>query len=99
MHPENGLHVATEAKNMTMVWDPLPSEFTIRSDDIYDQLHRKKGPDSVDGTVTRYRLEGPGIESQWGARFSAPIQTGPGAHPSSCKMGTWSFPEVKAAGT
>jgi len=26
------------------------------------------------------------------ARFSAPVQTGPGAHPASCKMGTGSFP-------
>jgi hypothetical protein len=26
-----------------------------------------------------------------GARFSAPIQTGPGAHPASCKMGTGSL--------
>jgi len=26
-----------------------------------------------------------------GARFSAPIQTGPGAHPASCTMGTGSF--------
>ena len=30
-----------------------------------------------------------------GPRFSAPVQTGPGAHPASCKMGTGSFPEVK----
>jgi len=25
-------------------------------------------------------------------RFSAPVQTGPGAHPASCTMGTGSFP-------
>jgi len=31
-----------------------------------------------------------------GSRFSAPIQAGPGAHPSSCTMGTGSFPEVKS---
>ena len=30
-----------------------------------------------------------------GARFSAPVQTGPEAHPASCKMGTGSFPGVK----
>ena len=30
-----------------------------------------------------------------GARFSAPVQTGPGAHPASCKMGTGSLPGVK----
>ena len=30
-----------------------------------------------------------------GTRFSAPVQTGPGAHPASCTMGTGSFPWVK----
>ena len=31
-----------------------------------------------------------------GARFSAPVQTGPGAHPASCTMCTGSFPGVKS---
>jgi hypothetical protein len=31
-----------------------------------------------------------------GARPSAPVQTGPGAHPASCTMGTGSFPGVKS---
>ena len=31
-----------------------------------------------------------------GARFFAPVQTGPGAHPASCTMGTGSFPGVKS---
>ena len=31
-----------------------------------------------------------------GARFSASVQTGPGAHPASCTMGTRSFPAVKS---
>ena len=31
-----------------------------------------------------------------GARFTAPVQTGPGAHPASCTMGTGSFPGVKS---
>jgi len=30
-----------------------------------------------------------------GARFSAPVQTGPAAHPASCTMGTGSFPGIK----
>jgi len=30
-----------------------------------------------------------------GARFSAPVQTGPEPHPASCKMGTGSFPRVR----
>ena len=32
------------------------------------------------------------------ARFSAPVQTGPGAHPASCTMGTGFFPGVKWPG-
>jgi hypothetical protein len=47
------------------------------------------------GIATRYGLDGPGIESRLGARVSAPVQTGPGAHPSSC---TGSFPGVKRPG-
>jgi len=31
-----------------------------------------------------------------GARFTAPVQTGPGAYLASCKMGTGSFPGVKS---
>ena len=30
-----------------------------------------------------------------GARFSTPVQTGPGVHTASCTMGTGSFPGVK----
>ena len=51
---------------------------------------------SVVGIATGYRLDGPWIESRWGARFSAPVKTGPGAHPASCKMDTGSFPRVKS---
>ena len=32
-----------------------------------------------------------------GARFSAPVQTGLGAHPASCTMGTGCFPGVKSS--
>ena len=50
------------------------------------------------GIATRYGLDGPGIESRWGARFSAPVQTGSGAYPASCTVGTGSFPGVKRPG-
>jgi hypothetical protein len=33
-----------------------------------------------------------------GARFSAPVQNGPGAYPGSCTMGTESFPGVTRPG-
>jgi hypothetical protein len=45
--------------------------------------------------ATAYGLDGPVIESRWGARFSAPVQTGPEAHPASCTMGTGYFPRVR----
>jgi hypothetical protein len=48
--------------------------------------------------VTCYGLDGPGIESRRRARFSAPIQTSPGAHPASYTMGTGSFLGVKRPG-
>ena len=45
-----------------------------------------------------YGLDGLEIESRWGARLSAPVQTGPGAHPASYTIGTESFPGVKRPG-
>ena len=56
------------------------------------------GHDSSVGIATRYGLDGPGMESRWGARFSAPVQTCPGAQPVSYTMGTGSFPGVNRAG-
>jgi len=41
---------------------------------------RVRGPGSVVGIATAYGLGGPGIESRWGSRFSAPVQTDPAAH-------------------
>jgi hypothetical protein len=55
-------------------------------------------PCSSAGIGTGYGLDVPGIESPWGAKFSAHVQTVPGAHPASCKMGTESFPGVKRPG-
>ena len=51
-------------------------------------------PGSSVGVATDYGLDGPGIESRWGRDFP-PVQTGPGAHPTSCTMGTGSFPGVR----
>ena len=68
-----------------MVWDS--SSFVCR--------------DGAVGIATRYGLDGTGdriplrgVE----ARFSAPVQTGPEAHPASCTTGTWSFLGVKRLG-
>ena len=53
------------------------------------------GPGSSVGIATAYGLDGPGIESRWVARFSAPVQIGPDAHPASYTMGTGSFSGVR----
>ena len=52
------------------------------------------GPGSSVGIATELRAGRSGIESRWGRDFP-PVQTGPGAHPASCKMDTGSFPGVK----
>ena len=52
------------------------------------------GPGSSVGKATELRAGRSGIESRCGRDFP-PVQTGPGAHPSFCKMGTGSFPGLK----
>ena len=54
--------------------------------------------DSAVGIATRYGLDGPEVEFRWRARFSAPVQTDPGAHPASYTMCTGSFLGVKRPG-
>ena len=53
------------------------------------------GQDSSVGIATRYGVDDPGVESHWGARFSAPVQTSHGAHPASYTMGTGFIPGVE----
>jgi hypothetical protein len=52
------------------------------------------GRDSSVGIVTSYRFRS---DDRMGERLSAPVQTGPGAHPASC-VGTGAFPVVKRPG-
>ena len=62
---------------------------------IYFYIHScTQGPGSSVGIATELRAGRFGIESRWGRDFP-PVQTGPGAHPAPCKMGTGSFPGVK----
>jgi len=61
---------------------------------IYFAIIIKCGPGSSVGIATELRAGRSGIVSRWGRDFP-PVQTGPGAHPASCKMGTRSFPGVK----
>jgi len=53
--------------------------------------------DSVGRIVTRYGLDGSGIESRR-SEFSAPFQTGPEVYPTSCRPSIGSFPGVMRPG-
>ena len=48
-------------------------------------IYGPAGKSSV-GIATHSVLDGPAIESRWEARFSAPVQTGPGAYSASYTM-------------
>jgi hypothetical protein len=51
--------------------------------------------DSSVGIATYYGLDGPGIESQVGVRFSALVPTGSAVYPTPYTMGIRSFTRVK----
>ena len=73
-------------------YPPNKIVYSVRNTKIALSYCATGGRDSSVGIATRY---GPGIGSPWEERFSAPVQTGPGAHPASYTTGTGSFPGVK----
>ena len=72
----------------------LRSKSELLSWYVFVCTENKSRPGGSVGIATDYRLDGPGIESQWGRDFP-PVQTGPEDHPASCKTGTGSFPGAK----
>jgi hypothetical protein len=62
---------------------------------FYAEIHNP-GPGGSVGIATELRAGRSADRIPVGARFSAPVQTGPGVHPASCKMGTGSFPGVES---
>jgi hypothetical protein len=57
----------------------------------------KRSQDAIVGIAIRYRLNGLGIESQWGGVIFQSNQTNPRAHPATCAMGNQSFTGIKEA--
>ena len=73
------------------IWCGIITERHIFYEDLTSDIQLRVGRDSAVGIGTRYGLDGPEIESRWGARFSTIVLTGPGAHPASYKVGTGSL--------
>ena len=94
------VHLPT--KRICMTWIELNrtslSLFQPTNSQIYFTILSLYGP----GWLSRYsdslRAGRSGDRIPVGARFSAPVQTSPGAYPASCTMGTGSFPGVKRPG-
>ena len=67
------------------------------------EINHVIGPLCGSGQLSRYsdllRAGRSGDRIPVGARFSAPVQTTPGAYPASCTMGTGSFLGVKRPGS
>jgi hypothetical protein len=62
------------------VWVHLSDHCLCEHQPINVSIIYRVGQDSAVGIATHYGLDGPGIESQWGAKFSVPDQTGPGTY-------------------
>ena len=66
--------------------------FTKKKKSDFTQLQMlEEGGETAVHTAISYGLDSAWFESQWGARFSAPIQASPGAHPASCIVSTGSL--------
>ena len=84
---------------ITMLGIAVISLILPTSSQIYESYDIDiRGHDSSVGTSTTLRAGRSWDRIPVGSRFSAPIQTGPGAYPASCTMGTGSFPGVKRLG-
>ena len=92
--------VISVVSNEGVFWIVTPFSLVYTSRRIRSACCHLGGRDSSVGIAIRYGLDGLGIESRrgGGAKFSAPVQTSPEAHPASCTMGTGSFPGVKRPG-
>jgi hypothetical protein len=68
-------------------------------DTLYPSMYALNLPQGYLQTASLYLRVTKGLTGDRipvGARFSAPVQTGPGTHPASCKMSAGSFPGVKS---
>ena len=95
-------HCIYIVNSIVRIVDLVPSQLTLELSYLHSctSVYFKQivGRCSSVGIETHYGLDGPGIETRWGTRYSAPVQTGPRAHPASYTTGTGSFLGVKRPG-
>ena len=92
-------YISLLSPNKPLLYNTISLSNTSSIYDNFFHPHKNiRSRDNSVGIATRYGLDSSGIESRWGARFSATVQTGHGAHPASCTMGTGSLPGVKRPG-
>ena len=89
--PSDLRKVSSLQQSRSCILKSCPSHLTLLA---FITLTMSSSPGSSVGIVTELRTLGSGIESRRGRDFPS-VQTGPGAHPASCKMGTGSFLGVK----
>ena len=81
-------------------WNTIYIQVTVRILIAIRAQRRKVASSIPDGVIGISNWHNPcgqsGDRILVEARFSAPVQTGPGAHPASCTMGTGCFPVVKS---
>jgi len=71
---------------------PDRSYSSVRSERVQElKLEAAADNEKEQKFTSKLHISNPGA-----ARFFAPVQTGPGAHPASCTMGTGSFLGVKS---
>ena len=100
--PRTGIHSACSArsqhftafKNYNFPFRRYLLSFSAYLFEFHTEI-TELGPGSSVGIATELRAGRSGDRIAVVARFSAPVPTGPGAHPASCTMGTGSFPGVK----
>jgi hypothetical protein len=95
------LHLLTRTHLIHVSYMSCPFQLTIpiiSYEEYYYYYYYYYGPGSSVGIATELRAGRSGDRMPVEARFSAPVQTGPGFHSASCKMGTGSLPGVKYGG-
>jgi hypothetical protein len=88
--------VSSDEMMIKMMMDEKMGMMTVIIIRTYHAVYA--GWNSTVDIATRYGLDGPWLESRWGATFSALIPTGSEAHQASYARCTASFAELKRPG-